>query len=250
MLDTTTTPVTTADPVSAPVLAPPMTLSDAINAAHQHVCEAGRSTLLFAKEAGDHLLAAKAECAHGEFGKWVEQNCAFSYARARKYMLVAKRAKLIDPDHFDGGIDAFLEAHSTPRNSGDADTTEHADEPVATAPKAASEPKPAKPSTSVKELKAEVARLASELQASRDALATAEAFITRLQGTPVVSLDDPPTEELAALRKENAELNVMFDEAAAEGRELRREVADLKRQLRKLTPPKEEPKGYNPAVDY
>ncbi|WP_238122860.1 MULTISPECIES: DUF3102 domain-containing protein [unclassified Xanthobacter] len=247
MLDTTTTPVTTADPVSAPVLAPPMTLSDAINAAHQHVCEAGRSTLLFAKEAGEHLLKAKEQVRHGEFKAWIEKNCAVSYKQALKYMRIAK---LPSQGNFDGGIDAFLEAHSTPRNSGDADTTEHADEPVATAPKAASEPKPAKPSTSVKELKAEITRLTSELHASRDALATAEAFITRLQGTPVVSLDDPPTEELAALRKENAELNVMFDEAAAEGKELRREVADLKRQLRKLTPPKEEPKGYNPAVDY
>lgn len=65
--------------------------------------------------AGKHLIAVKGMLKHGEFKAWIEANCECSYPRAAKYMQVAKLTKNIDPDTFDGGIDAFLEAHAKPR---------------------------------------------------------------------------------------------------------------------------------------
>lgn len=71
--------------------------------------------LRWAETAGIHLLKVKEKVRHGEFKAWVEANCQCSYPRAAKYMQVAKLSKNIDPDTFDGGIDAFLEAHAKPR---------------------------------------------------------------------------------------------------------------------------------------
>ncbi|MFG1433380.1 DUF3102 domain-containing protein [Xanthobacter sp. V2C-8] len=275
MLDTTITATTLAEPFAAPMLAPPMTLPEAINAAHDAAKGAGKTMLLKAKETGDLLLQAKAECAHGAFKAWVEENCAFSYRTAARYIQVARKYSATGKSAIDGTyggtVAAFLDhltAGMPPAEDADTPALAAAEEDAVPAP--ATPPK-AKPSTAkVSELKAEITRLAEvverlsgELQdargreaALRDALATAEAHIKTLQhapGGPVVSLDNlPPTTkgELEALRKENGELNEMFDEAAAEGKALRREVEDLKRQLRKLTSPAEAPASYNPAADF
>ncbi len=244
MLDTTTTTITAEPTTSLVVATTPMvamnTLSEAINAAHDAVKGAGKTMLLKAKEAGELLLQAKSECAHGQFKPWIEENCAFSYDTANDYMKVAKNGacSTFDPSM---SIRAFLDATSTPRKPA------HADEEDGPSPMRTPATEAPKPSTT-KELKAEIGRLAGELQVARDALATAEAHIKTLQeasGGPAIT-----KEELEALRKENGELNEMFDEAAAEGKALRKEVEDLKRQLRKLTPPAEVPAGYNPAADF
>lgn len=92
-------------------------LAHEINDAHRQAVFHGKSMLLEARRAGEHLLKAKEKVQHGEFKAWIEANCECSYRTARKYMQVVKLTKVADLGHFDDdiGIDAFLEAHSTPR---------------------------------------------------------------------------------------------------------------------------------------
>lgn len=73
--------------------------------------------LRWAETAGIHLLKVKEKVRHGEFKAWIEKNCDAPYDTAVQYMRVAKIAssKNVDVHTFDGGIRAFLEAHSTPR---------------------------------------------------------------------------------------------------------------------------------------
>lgn len=262
MLDTTTT--TTAEPAPALFLAIP-TLSEAINAAHDAAKGAGKTLLTKAREAGDLLLQAKAECAHGEFKAWVGENCTFSYRQAANYMTVAKNAArcTFDPDT---SIRAFLDhltADAPPVEDADATAashdTEEGDEPLPTTP-----PKVAKPSTTAKvsELKAEIARLAEavdrlsgELQAALgreaalgDALATAQAQLAAARDGAPYGLaggladglaGDPPApalitaEELATLRQDIRDYEEMCDTAQADREALKKEVSDLKRQLHK-----------------
>lgn len=87
-----------------------------IDTAHREVIYAGKSMLRWAETAGIHLLKVKEKVQHGEFKAWIEANCECSYDRAMRYMRVAKLSQKVgDLPNFDGGIDAFLEAHSTPR---------------------------------------------------------------------------------------------------------------------------------------
>lgn len=44
-----------------------------------------------ARIAGENLLKAKEQVQHGEFGKWVKENCAFPERTAQLYMRVAKQ---------------------------------------------------------------------------------------------------------------------------------------------------------------
>jgi hypothetical protein len=92
-------------------------LAGEINDAHGQVQRHARGMLLEAKRAGEALLAAKKLVKHGEFQAWVEDRCAFSYDRAMRYMRVARLAKVGDLPKFQGGIDAFLDAHSKPRET-------------------------------------------------------------------------------------------------------------------------------------
>lgn len=89
-------------------------LAREINDAHRQVTFHGKSMLLEAKRAGDFLRRAKDEVRHGEFAEWVARHCECSYRQAMKYMRVSKIASQgkFDPDC---GIDAFLDAHATPR---------------------------------------------------------------------------------------------------------------------------------------
>ncbi|MDQ0510625.1 DUF3102 domain-containing protein [Ancylobacter amanitiformis] len=99
--------------VPVPVIDLPF-LAREINDAHRQVQFHGKSMLMEAKRAGEALLEAKRSCIHGEFKKWVADNCAFSYQTAVRYMRVAKK---ITHDSFEQGdsLNAFLDAHSTPR---------------------------------------------------------------------------------------------------------------------------------------
>ncbi|MGV8830395.1 MAG: DUF3102 domain-containing protein [Devosia sp.] len=90
-------------------------LATEVNDAHKQVTFHARSMLLEAKRAGDALIAAKGMVKHGEFKAWVETNCRCSYETANRYMRVSKLGKDVNLDTFDGGLVAFLEAHSTPR---------------------------------------------------------------------------------------------------------------------------------------
>lgn len=231
MMNTTIAPCANKLAETAPMVEM-KTLPEAINAAHEAVKETGRVTLLKAKEAGDLLLQAKAQCAHGEFKAWIEENCTFSYRTAAAYMRVAKSA---DVCTFDTGmtLEAFLEATATPRDKASAQATN------------AAKAKPAIPSAGnsvkVSELKAEIGRLAGELQAARDALATAEAYIETLKGQSPVKTSEPPKgpatrdEELSTLRQDVADLNELLDTSEADRKALKEEVSELKRQLRKAT---------------
>lgn len=98
-------------------------LADEINDAHRQVIFHGKSMLLEARRAGEHLLKAKEQVRHGEFKAWIERHCACSYSSAQEYMRVARLAEKTDLRFFDGGIRAFLEAHSTPRPKEDATPT-------------------------------------------------------------------------------------------------------------------------------
>ncbi|MTK63863.1 MAG: DUF3102 domain-containing protein [Methanobacterium sp.] len=68
--------------------------------------------LLSAKAAGEALIEAKKQLAHGQFKPWVEANTRVSYAQASKYMRVARQweeRKSVAHDTFaDLSIEAFL----------------------------------------------------------------------------------------------------------------------------------------------
>ncbi len=61
------------------------------NRHHQCALDAGTAMIEHAREAGEHLLAAKSKCAHGEWGAWLDKNCEFSERTAQRYMRVAQR---------------------------------------------------------------------------------------------------------------------------------------------------------------
>jgi len=91
-------------------------LAREINDAHQQINSHAKGMLLEAKRAGEALLAAKEECPHGSFEDWVRVNTQVAPRTAQKYMKVAQLArKSADLGAFDGGVDAFLQAHAKPR---------------------------------------------------------------------------------------------------------------------------------------
>ncbi|MBL8571730.1 MAG: DUF3102 domain-containing protein [Phreatobacter sp.] len=87
-------------------------LAREINDAHRQVRMHGRGMLMEAKRAGEALLVAKQQCAHGEFKAWINARTMVSYRQAAAYMRVAKLSKDAEVRTFDGGIDAFLDAHA------------------------------------------------------------------------------------------------------------------------------------------
>ena len=62
-----------------------------INEAHRLARQHAESAVQYAIRCGELLAAKKAELPHGEFGKWVEANCEFSYSSARAYMQAAAK---------------------------------------------------------------------------------------------------------------------------------------------------------------
>jgi hypothetical protein len=94
-------------------------LAQAINTAQVEIEYAGKTMLGWAKEAGDALIEAKQECAHGEFKAWVEANCTVSYRQAANYMKVARewdqRKDAVGCTFSDLSIDAFLGYEKKPK---------------------------------------------------------------------------------------------------------------------------------------
>lgn len=82
-------------------------LASEINDAHRQVIFHGKSMLLEARRAGEHLLKAKEQVRHGEFKAWIEANCQCSYATAKRYMQVAKRLTR-EPFDLDTSLREFL----------------------------------------------------------------------------------------------------------------------------------------------
>jgi len=66
------------------------TLAAQINSAHAQCQQAYNNSLKFAHHAGDLLLEAKSQVAHGEWLPWVNANCNFSERTARVYMQVSR----------------------------------------------------------------------------------------------------------------------------------------------------------------
>lgn len=66
-------------------------LADRINQAHRDAQAAITEGLLQAKTAGELLVEAKAQCPHGTWGKWLDENFQGSDRRAQRYMTIAKR---------------------------------------------------------------------------------------------------------------------------------------------------------------
>ncbi|MCK0210067.1 DUF3102 domain-containing protein [Starkeya koreensis] len=102
--------------VPVPVIDLPF-LAREINDAHRQVQFHGKSMLMEAKRAGEALIEAKKKVPHGSFAAWVAEQCECSYEQGRKYLRVAKvfRSKMVPQDQFEMGINAFLDAHATPR---------------------------------------------------------------------------------------------------------------------------------------
>jgi len=79
------------------VLATP---AEKINSKHLEVKRLELTAKDVAAEVGEMLIEFKQSLPHGEFKKWVEDNCSFSYSTAKDYMNIAKakrqRAALFD----------------------------------------------------------------------------------------------------------------------------------------------------------
>jgi len=95
-------------------LAEEKALARRINEQQYMIVQHSKSMLEAARIAGEALIEAKKQLAHGQFKQWVEANTTVSYRQAAKYMQVAKCAPqgTFDPDM---GINAFLERYAQER---------------------------------------------------------------------------------------------------------------------------------------
>ena len=83
-------------------------LAREINDAHRQVRMHAKGMLLEAKRAGEALLVAKQQCAHGEFLPWLKANCSVSQAQAYRYMDVAKRLQTSPMGETDSLVDVSI----------------------------------------------------------------------------------------------------------------------------------------------
>lgn len=65
--------------------------ASSINEAHKQARANAEMAVDWAITCGELLTAKKQELPHGEFGKWVEDNCTFSVREAQKYMAVNRK---------------------------------------------------------------------------------------------------------------------------------------------------------------
>lgn len=65
-------------------------LASQINESHGAAGDAARSAIEHARQCGEYLIEAKAACGHGNFGRWLSENCHVGERQARKYMEVAR----------------------------------------------------------------------------------------------------------------------------------------------------------------
>jgi len=70
----------------------PAISAEHINAEHRLAREAAGSAVEHVIACGRLLLDVKASLKHGEFGRWVEANCDFSYRTARAYIRATQKA--------------------------------------------------------------------------------------------------------------------------------------------------------------
>jgi hypothetical protein len=67
------------------------TLASEINREHEAARNAINAALHHARRCGELLLEAKAQCQHGEWGQWLEDNFRAGETTARGYMRIARR---------------------------------------------------------------------------------------------------------------------------------------------------------------
>lgn len=67
------------------------TVADICNELHDRAQGCAESAITFACEVGAHLIAQKEELPHGEFKKWIESECDFSYSSAKAYMKASRQ---------------------------------------------------------------------------------------------------------------------------------------------------------------
>lgn len=85
---------------------PLATLATQINHEHQQCVEAFKATLGHARNAGELLIAAKAQVRHGEWLPWLKENCpAISDRTARNYMRICR-----EWDSLPSGMEGIKEA--------------------------------------------------------------------------------------------------------------------------------------------
>jgi Protein of unknown function (DUF3102) len=66
-------------------------LAEMIRIYHKDVLHGARVSVEAARQAGVHLMEAKALVAHGQWTAWLNDHCLFSERTAQKYMRVARR---------------------------------------------------------------------------------------------------------------------------------------------------------------
>lgn len=70
-------------------LTPLSTLAVEIDALNEQANIYANQALIYAAKSGQKLLLAKAQCNHGEFKSWLDENCKIPYSTAQKYMRLA-----------------------------------------------------------------------------------------------------------------------------------------------------------------
>jgi hypothetical protein len=73
-------------------------LAKQINQEHNECESAFKAGVQHALNAGELLIQAKALCHHGEWGRWLKDNCQFSERTAQAYMRVARELPGLDGD--------------------------------------------------------------------------------------------------------------------------------------------------------
>lgn len=78
-------------------LTPLLTLAVEIDALNEQANIYANQALVYAAKCGQKLLLAKAQCNHGQFKSWLDENCKLDYPRATQYMkLTTEFPKLLD----------------------------------------------------------------------------------------------------------------------------------------------------------
>lgn len=70
-------------------LTPLLTLAVEIDALNEQANIYANQALVYAAKSGQKLLLAKAQCNHGQFKSWLDENCKIPYSTAQKYMRLA-----------------------------------------------------------------------------------------------------------------------------------------------------------------
>ena len=65
------------------------TLAVEIDALNEQANIFANQAVIYAAKSGQKLLLAKAQCNHGEFKSWLDENCKLSYSTAKRYMQLA-----------------------------------------------------------------------------------------------------------------------------------------------------------------